>query len=128
MATKKPMYMEREPGVYLMDNGVTSSEKYVYPEPIPGGGSEYVGPGASNAGAGRGKQGGASSKQGAGNRMSAAEKEMVEEARDAKAREKIKGMGFAKGGSISSASKRADGIAMRGKTKGTMVMCGGGKM
>lgn len=29
----------------------------------------------------------------------------------------------AKGGS---ASSRADGIAQRGKTKGTMVMCGGG--
>ena len=33
-----------------------------------------------------------------------------------------------KGGSVSSASKRADGIAQRGKTKGTMVMCGGGYM
>lgn len=33
----------------------------------------------------------------------------------------------AAGGSISSASKRADGIAMKGKTRGTMVaMCGGG--
>jgi len=32
----------------------------------------------------------------------------------------------AKGGSVSSASSRADGIAQRGKTKGTMVMCGGG--
>jgi hypothetical protein len=31
----------------------------------------------------------------------------------------------AKGGSIS-ASSRADGIAQRGKTRGTMVMCGGG--
>ena len=30
---------------------------------------------------------------------------------------------FAKGGS---ASSRADGIAARGKTRGTMVMCGGG--
>ena len=30
---------------------------------------------------------------------------------------------MAKGGS---ASSRADGIAQRGKTKGTMVMCGGG--
>jgi hypothetical protein len=30
---------------------------------------------------------------------------------------------LAKGGS---ASSRADGIAQRGKTKGTMVMCGGG--
>ena len=35
----------------------------------------------------------------------------------------------AKGGSVSSASKRADGIAQRGKTKGTMVaMCYGGKV
>lgn len=35
---------------------------------------------------------------------------------------------FKKGGSVSSASARADGIAQRGKTKGTMVMCGGGYM
>ena len=36
---------------------------------------------------------------------------------------------FAKGGSVSSASKRADGIAQRGKTRGTtVVMCGGGYM
>jgi hypothetical protein len=34
----------------------------------------------------------------------------------------------AKGGKISSASSRADGIAQRGKTKGTFVMCGGGYM
>jgi hypothetical protein len=34
----------------------------------------------------------------------------------------------AKGGKISSASNRADGIAQKGKTKGTMVMCGGGYM
>jgi hypothetical protein len=33
---------------------------------------------------------------------------------------------FKKGGSVSSASSRADGIAQRGKTKGTIVMCGGG--
>lgn len=33
---------------------------------------------------------------------------------------------MAKGGKVSSASKRADGIAQRGKTRGTMVMCGGG--
>lgn len=42
------------------------------------------------------------------------------------AREVAKGEGKAAGGSISSASKRADGIAQRGKTRGTMVMCGGG--
>ena len=31
---------------------------------------------------------------------------------------------YAKGGS---ASSRADGIAQRGKTRGTIIMCGGGK-
>jgi hypothetical protein len=35
----------------------------------------------------------------------------------------ISGKGMAKGGT---ASSRADGCAQRGKTKGTMVMCGGG--
>ena len=35
-------------------------------------------------------------------------------------------LGFKNGGKVSSASKRADGIATKGKTKGTMVMCGGG--
>lgn len=34
---------------------------------------------------------------------------------------------FKRGGKVGSASKRADGIAQRGKTRGTMVMCGGGK-
>jgi hypothetical protein len=33
---------------------------------------------------------------------------------------------YKKGGKVSSASSRADGIARRGKTKGTMIMCGGG--
>ena len=37
-----------------------------------------------------------------------------------------KATGMKKGGSVSSASKRADGIAQRGKTRGTIVMCGGG--
>ncbi len=32
--------------------------------------------------------------------------------------------GYKKGGMT--ASKRADGIAQRGKTRGTMIMCGGG--
>jgi hypothetical protein len=31
-----------------------------------------------------------------------------------------------KGGKVSSASSRADGCCVKGKTKGTMVMCGGG--
>jgi hypothetical protein len=37
-----------------------------------------------------------------------------------------KAAGMKKGGKVSSASSRADGIAMKGKTRGTIVMCGGG--
>jgi hypothetical protein len=45
---------------------------------------------------------------------------------DGRVRDPVRGQrGYAKGGSVS-ASKRADGIAQRGKTRGTMVMCGGG--
>jgi len=55
----------------------------------------------------------------------------IEEAKqnviDANARKKISDMGYKKGGSVNSASKRADGIATKGKTRGTMIaMCGGG--
>lgn len=65
--------------------------------------------------------------------MSAAEKaareEMAEkkmqEATD-KAYEASRTTPYAKGGKVGSASKRADGIAERGKTRGTMIMCGGG--
>jgi len=47
-----------------------------------------------------------------------------------RAYEKSRTTPFKAGGNVStSASKRADGIAQRGKTKGTMVaMCGGGYM
>ena len=54
--------------------------------------------------------------------------EAVQDAKDASSRKKISGMGYAKGGKVGSASKRADGIASKGKTKGTMItMYGGGK-
>lgn len=46
--------------------------------------------------------------------------EMLQEAQDAKARKKISAMGYAKGGSVS-ASKRADGCATKGKTRGKML-------
>ena len=47
---------------------------------------------------------------------------------DEKARSKIKSMGYASGGKVGSASKRADGCCTKGKTKGTMItMYGGGK-
>ena len=55
----------------------------------------------------------------------------VQEARDKamqpkldKAYNKARTTPLAKGGMT--ASKRADGIATKGKTRGTMVMCGGG--
>lgn len=51
-----------------------------------------------------------------------------EEAKKVGAEEVMPGVSKAmkKGGSVRSASSRADGIATKGKTKGTMVMCGGG--
>ena len=93
----------------------------------PSGKSRVVGGTQSKAGAGRGGQGGPTAKQANEGNMTSAEREALQETKDAKASEAIKGMGYAKGGSVS-ASKRADGIAQRGKTKGRMVMCGGGKV
>lgn len=49
---------------------------------------------------------------------------LTEPAPEENPRDKVRGQrGYAKGGS---ASSRADGIAQRGKTRGTMIMCGGG--
>jgi hypothetical protein len=87
------------------------------------GASEYVGPNPSKAGAGRGKQGGPTAK----------ELQKYEEKLDAGIYTKEKGKPpspreMASGGKVSSASKRADGCATKGKTKGTMVkMNYGGK-
>ena len=58
--------------------------------------------------------------------QSEAEKEMddfAKRARERAAQRKLEktAMGKKKGGIVSSASKRADGIAIRGKTKGRMV-------
>ena len=54
--------------------------------------------------------------------------ESIQDAKDAAARKKISDMGYASGGKVGSASKRADGCATKGKTKGTMItMYGGGK-
>ena len=47
--------------------------------------------------------------------------EAKQEVKDAADRKKISDMGHKKGGVISSASKRADGIATKGKTRGKMV-------
>ena len=49
----------------------------------------------------------------------------IEEAKqnvvDAADRKKISDMGYKKGGSVGSASKRADGCCVKGKTRGKMV-------
>ena len=65
--------------------------------------------------------------------MSQAEKDARQEQADRKmqeatdkAYESSRTTPYAKGGKVGSASKRADGIAQKGKTRGTMVMCGGG--
>ena len=47
--------------------------------------------------------------------------EAKQENKDAQDRAKIKSMGYAKGGSVGSASKRADGCVTKGKTKGRFV-------
>lgn len=89
--------------------------------------SEYLDPNPSKAGAGRGKQGGPTAAQARQNRgmMSDAEKAAREELDFKKMSEYREDQKYAKGGS---ASARADGIAQRGKTRGTIVACGGGYM
>ena len=56
------------------------------------------------------------------------QREAIQEMKDAKDRAKIKAMGYAKGGKVGSASRRADGIATKGKTRAKQVtMKKGGK-
>ena len=43
--------------------------------------------------------------------------ESIQDAKDSADRKKISDMGYKKGGSVGSASKRADGCAIRGKTR-----------
>jgi hypothetical protein len=50
------------------------------------------------------------------------------ELNDKASRAASRDMGMKKGGKVSSASSRGDGIAQRGKTRGKMVMCGGGRV
>ena len=75
--------------------------------PGPGKRSEVIGGSQSKAGAGRG-----ATKP----KRTTAEKEMVQEVRDAKDRKKISDMGYKKGGAV-----RGNGIAQRGKTKGRYI-------
>ena len=83
---------------------------------------------ATNAGAGRGGQGGPTAKEmeyrNSPDYMSPdTENKLREEQRLKKMSAESPSQKYSKGGS---ASSRADGIAQRGKTRGTLVMCGGG--
>jgi len=118
MATKKALYTDNTTTEY--PDG--TSGLYVKDKPFAGEGSEYVGPNPSEAGAGRGKQGGPTAKE-----LKAYEDKQNEGIYTAeKGKPPTDPEGRKKGGAIRSASSRADGIAQRGKTRGTMVMCGGG--
>lgn len=86
--------------------------------------SEFLNP---KAGAGRGGQGGPTAKEFKEANMSAAEKNARQDILEEKYTRKTKDQDYAKGGKVS-ASSRADGIAQRGKTRGTIVACGGGMM
>ena len=78
----------------------------------------------SKAGAGRGKQGGPTAKE-----LQKYEDKQNEGIYTAEKGKPPSPREMAKGGKVSSASKRADGIATKGKTRGTIVaMCGGGMM
>ena len=93
--------------------------------------SEFLNP---KTGAGRGIQGGPTAKQASQSSsvMSESEKAARKDAAEMKTQERTNkayedaSKGMKKGGSVSSASSRADGIAQRGKTRGTFIMCGGG--
>ena len=87
-----------------------------------GGGYTYTGEGASDkAGAGRGGQGGPTAQEFKEANMSTAEKNARQDILEEKYTKKTKDQGYAKGGKVSSASSRADGIATKGKTKGRFV-------
>jgi hypothetical protein len=96
---------------YPPDKDVTIDTK----KPMSGA-NRVVGSSASQAGAGRGVVNPSADKP----QRSAQVDEAIQEMQDAKVRKKISGMGYKSGGSVSSASRRADGIASKGKTRGKM--------
>ncbi len=96
---------------YPPDEDITTSTD----KPMRGG-NRVVGPAASRAGAGRGMINPTAAKP----QRSPMVEEAIQEMQDEKARKKISSMGYKSGGSVS-ASKRADGIAKQGKTKGRVI-------
>jgi len=77
--------------------------------------------GKSEAGAGRGFVNPPTVGEMAAAKRTPQQNEAIQEAKDAADRKKIKDMGYKKGGSVSSASARADGCCIKGKTRGKMV-------
>jgi hypothetical protein len=77
--------------------------------------------GKSEAGAGRGFVNPPTVGEMASAKRTPQQNEAIQDAQDAKDRAKIKSMGYKKGGSVSSASARADGCCIKGKTRGKMV-------
>lgn len=90
-----------------------------YPKPSSGG-YTYTGEGASDkAGAGRGGQGGPTAQEFKEANMSTAEKNARQDILEEKYTKERPEQKYAKGGMT--ASKRADGCAVKGKTKGRFV-------
>ena len=120
MATKKAYYSELDRGEPMMfdSEGNVANPLKVKDKPFTGEGSTYIGGSGlpSKAGAGRsGGKGGPTAK----------ELKKYEDKLNAGIYTSEKGQPpspreMAKGGSVSSASKRADGIATKGKTRGKM--------
>jgi hypothetical protein len=77
--------------------------------------------GKSEAGAGRGFVNPKTVGEMAAEKRTPQQNEAIQDAKDAADRAKIKAMGYKKGGSVSSASARADGCCIKGKTRGKMV-------
>ena len=117
MATKKPRYLSNVATEGVDKEGYRYTDREISDKPFPGQGSEYFASNASEAGAGRGSVNPPSVKP----TRSAQVEQAIQEMQDAKARKKIADMGYRKGGSVSKASRRADGIAERGKTRGKMI-------
>jgi hypothetical protein len=77
--------------------------------------------GKSEAGAGRGFVNPPTVAEMAAAKRTPQQNEAIQDAKDAADRKKISAMGYKKGGSVSSASSRADGCCIKGKTRGKMV-------
>lgn len=124
MPKRKPLYMSNVAIEGSDSEGNRFTDREVSDKPFMGQGSEYFGSNASGAEAGRGRVNPARvdpSAPAPKNRRSAAVEQAIQEVDDMKMLEKIRKLGFKAGGSVGSASKRADGCAQRGKTKGRMI-------